>query len=303
MRAGLRRVRVGGWLVGALVVTVGLTMAWWSPRSSQAATRPAWLTTINYWRAAAGLPAVRNNPVWDRGLLNHFIYLKKSPARYISGRYASLHTENPASPYYTASGAKEAGSSDLAQGVSSSGRALDEWLAAPFHTIGMLRPNLTEVALAVRDGFGGLDVISGLDGGFQSKGAILYPGPGSTTRLLEFGGEDPDPTQTCGWQGQRVGLPLIVMLQGKQPSKRLSATLHEPGGARESSGARTLCVVDQFTFRTTNKIYGPNALEILQHDNAVLLIPHRPLVPGNYSVSVAQPGQNDISWSFHAATP
>jgi hypothetical protein len=287
----------------AVVVIAGLAIASQSAGPARAATSaPAWLATINYWRAATGLPPVTDNPAWDQGLQNHFIYLEKTPARYMTGQYASLHTENPASPYYTASGAKEAASSDLAQDVTTDLGALDEWLAAPFHAIGMLRPDLTQVALAVGHGYGGLDVISGLNGNFQQTAPILYPGPGSTTSLLDFGGELPDPTQTCGWQGDEVGLPLIAMLVSS-PSRSLSATLSRPSGATESSAAKTLCVVDQFTFYTTNTVYGATGLDILQGANAVLLIPRHPLVPGSYAVSVSQPGQADIDWSFHAAGP
>jgi hypothetical protein len=290
-------------VLAAVVVTAGLAIASQCVGPARAATSvPAWLATINYWRAATGLPPVTDNPAWDQGLLNHFIYLEKTPAHYKTGQYASLHTENPASPDYTASGAKEAGSSDLAPGASTDLGALDEWLAAPFHAIGMLRPDLTQVALAVGDGYGGLDVISGLNGGFQQTAPILYPGPGSTTSLLDFGGELPDPTQTCGWKGDNVGLPLIVMLVSA-PSQSLSASLTGPSGAAESSAAKTLCVVDQFTYYSTDTVYGPTGLNILQGGNAVLLIPRHPLVPGTYAVSVIQPGQADIDWSFQAARP
>lgn len=288
-------------VVAVLAVTAGLVMASQLVGPARAATStPSWLATINHWRAATGLPPVTNNRAWDRGLLNHFIYLAKSPAHYMTGRYASMHTENPASPYYTASGAKEAASSDLAPGASTDMGALDEWLVAPFHAIGMLRPDLTQVALAVGHGAGGLDVISGLNGHFQQKAPILYPGPGSTTRLLQFGGEVPDPTQTCGWQRDKVGLPLIVMLLGI-PSHRLSATFIGPAGLKESSAAKTLCVVDQFTYHSTDAVYGPAGRAILRDGNAVLLIPRHPLVPGRYAVSVRQPGHAAIDWSFHAA--
>jgi hypothetical protein len=65
-------------------------------RPARAATSaPVWLATINYWRAATGLPPVTDNPAWDQGLLNHFIYLERTPARYVMGQYVSLHTEEP----------------------------------------------------------------------------------------------------------------------------------------------------------------------------------------------------------------
>jgi hypothetical protein len=61
--------------------------------------------------------------------------------------------------------------------------------------------------------------------------------------------------------------------------------------------------VDQFTYYSTDTVYGPTGLDILQGGNAVLLIPRHPLIPGRYSVSVRQPGQADIEWSFQAAGP
>jgi uncharacterized protein YkwD len=289
-------------VVAVLAVTAGLAMASQFVRPARAATSTptTWLATINYWRARTGLPPVTNNRSWDRGLLNHFIYMAKTPAHYMTGKYASLHTENPASPYYTASGAKEAASSDLAPGASTDMGALDEWLSGPFHAIGILRPDLTQVALAVGHGSAGLDVISGLNGHFQQKAPILYPGPGSTTSVLQLGDELPDPAQTCGWQQDNVGLPMIVMLLGP-PSHRLAATLTGPSRSKESSAAKTLCVVDQFTYHSTDAVYGPTGLGILRGDNAVLLIPRHPLVPGRYAVSVRQPGHAEIDWSFHAA--
>jgi len=73
-------------VVAAVVVTAGLAMASQFVPPARAATsaagEPAWLATINYWRAATGLPPVTDNPAWDQGLLNHFIYLAKTPATY-----------------------------------------------------------------------------------------------------------------------------------------------------------------------------------------------------------------------------
>jgi hypothetical protein len=88
----------------------------------------------------------------------------------------------------------------------------------------------------------------------------------------------------------------------RTPSHRLSATLAGPSGTHESNEAKTLCVVDQFTYHSTNTVYGPTGLNILKGDNAVLLIPRKPLVPGRYAVSVTQSGQARIDWSFHATS-
>jgi len=56
-----------------------------------------------------------------------------------------LHTENPASPYYTSDGATEGGDSDLVEGVVVGDvQTIDTWLTAPFHAIGMLRAQLSQ---------------------------------------------------------------------------------------------------------------------------------------------------------------
>jgi hypothetical protein len=263
---------------------------------------PAWLNEINYWRKAAGLQPVADQPAWDLGIKHHLTYLEKTPARYLTGQYASAHTENPASPYYTTDGAQEAASSDLAEGAAcTTTEALDIWLAAPFHAVGILRAQLTQVALAVepRKCYAGLDVIRGLDYSQPAASTpIIYPGPGSTTDLLTFGGEEPDPTQTCGWQGKQVGLPLVVLLP-QAPAQSVTASLKGPTGT-ESTGNRHLCVVDESTYHSSDPVYGPTGAEILKDDNAVFLIPRNPLRDGSYSAMLQQPGEADISWSFSA---
>lgn len=123
--------------------------------------------------------------------------------------------------------------------------------------------------------------------------------PGITTNLLAFGGVSPDPLETCGWKGDKVGLPLIALLT-QAPTPALTASLNGPTGT-ESSNAGTLCVVDQNTYHSSDAVYAPTGLSILQGDNAVVLVPRRRLVNGSYSVDISQPGAPDIRWSFNAA--
>ena len=114
------------------------------------ASSPGWLTEINYYRRAAAIPLVSANRSWIQGIKNHLRYMAKTPPRYLTGQYASLHTENPKSPYYTKSGAREAGASDLFEGAFgyTATDFINGWLASPFHAIGMLRVNLRQVAFA-----------------------------------------------------------------------------------------------------------------------------------------------------------
>jgi hypothetical protein len=287
------------------------------PGSSQDSVRaastapPAWLAEINRYRQAAGLAPASDNTSWDAGLQNHLRYLALTPKQYLTGQYQSSHTENPASPYYTSAGAHEAGSSDLVQGAvrRSPVQVIDGWFEAPFHAVGILRPGLAQVAFAYdpSTGDGGLDIISGLNSSTPRPSTpTLFPANGMTTNMNVFGGELPDPLQTCGWSGRAVGLPLIAMLPSA-PASGLAASVVTPDGGVESSANGQLCVVDSNTYHSSDPVYGPTGAGILSGDHAVLLIPAEPLTPGRYSAvfraSITQPGRPNIAWSFSDFPP
>jgi hypothetical protein len=275
----------------------------WNGISLNAPVQPAWLTQINRYRVASGLVPVTSNPLWVTGLLRHFTYLANTPYTYLTGQYANLHLENPASPYYTPEGALEGGRSNLAMSSGAPATSyIDGWLAAPFHAIGILRPGLTQVAFASANGYSGLDVTGGLQ--YQAPTQpILFPGPGMTTNLRTYGGEMPSPLQTCGWTdglGTAYGLPLIAMLPAT-PQTGMTASLTGPGGTVQSSANGRLCIVNQHTYRTTDTVYGPTGAQILTGDRAVLLIPRSPLVAGLYQATITQPTGSPITWSFRVS--
>ena len=96
---------------------------------------------------------------------------------------------------------------------------LEQWLSAPYHAIGMLRPALrsTGYGHAVDAGASPwrsaatLDVIRGVDPAAARPGQpIVFPGDGSTVPLDHMSAEVPDPRAPCGFSGN-VGLPLIAM--------------------------------------------------------------------------------------------
>jgi hypothetical protein len=264
-----------------------------------------WLGRINEIRIASGLAPVVDEPIWSAGILAHLEYEAHTPAGYFTGEYQSAHTENPESPYYSEAGAKEAGSSDLGSG-SSNVAAIDQWLGAPFHAIGMLRPNLTKVAFGRNaGGAAGLDVISGLGEWWAvPPQQVLFPGAGSTIDLSRFLGEAPSPIETCeaehpGADYGSPGLPLIALLT-EPPSPNLSATLMRPDGTRVTSSGPDLCVVTEHSFVTSDQIYGPTGRAILSGDAAVFVIAREPLVEGAYSVDIVQPNRPDVVWSFQS---
>ena len=269
--------------------------------SAAPAKARTWLQEINYYRVGAGLKAVTNNRTWDKGIINHLKYLAKTPASYMTGQYASAHTENPKSPYYTKSGALEASRSDLLFGDSGPLGDIDTWLTAPFHAIGMLRSGLHRVAFARGYGDAGLDVLGGLVFGKADPKPILFPGNNVTTNLTSYGGELPNPLQSCHFTkaaGKKpVGLPLIALLPAT-PSRKLIARLAEPGGHVERTLARTLCLVDQFTYHSTDPVYGPTGKAILVGDHAVLLFPSGDLAAGSYHVTVYDGAKITYRWTF-----
>jgi hypothetical protein len=265
-----------------------------------------WLQEINYYRVGAGLRRVTNDRAWDRGMLNHLRYLAKTPAKYLTGQYADVHLENPKSPYYTRSGAREGSRSDLLLGGASNPLGdIDAWLAAPFHAIGMLRSELTKVAFAERYDLAGLDVLGGLGSGPPDPKPILFPGRGVTTNLTSFTGELPNPLQSCHFtkaaKRKGFGLPLIALLPAT-PSRTVKARLVRPGGHIERSKADTLCVVDQFTYHSTDKIYGPAGKAILKYDHAVVLIPSGTLTPGRYHATIDDGTKTTYAWTFNVKT-
>ena len=268
---------------------------------------PAWLDRVNTIRVASGLAPVTSNDAWNAGIVNHLNYLDHELGTgTMTGAYASSHTENPGSRYYTADGARGARSSVLAYGTRSDVGAVNEWFTAPLHAIGLLRPGLAQVAFArAASGNAGLDVISGFTGSPGVTSPIVFPGAGSTTGLVEFGGESPDPTETCQHIGKAQGfsgLPIIAMLP-QTPAESLTATLQRPDGSIVSSRGPDLCLVTEFNYFSSNPVYGPSGLSTLQYDRAVLVIPRQRLTRGTYRVALTAPGMADVAWSFQAAPP
>jgi hypothetical protein len=271
-------------------------------------TVPPWLQRLNDVRVSAGVAAASENTSWTTGIQHHLTYLEQTDPALRTGQYASVHTENPASPYYTSDGALEGSRSNLVKDASqTSTSAVDYWLGAPFHAIGMLRAGLQQTAFAQDGTYAGMDVISGLSSGVQATAPVLFPGPGSTTSLTAYAGhESPDPIETCrstkaGADYSSPGLPIIAMLT-TAPTNYLTATLTTPSGASLSSKDADVCIVDETTYVSTDSVYGPTGKQILTNDHAVLIVPRTRLVAGTYAVRITQSKQADIAWSFVVVT-
>ena len=274
----------------ALAPSAGATTATPAPTSSA-----SWIATVNWYRSMAHVPPVVEEPAWSDGLAAHLAYLNDTPAALKAGPYASAHTENPASPAYTADGAAAGASADIYFGAAASEQAaVEAWMAAPFHAIGILRSNLQRAGFAATSAGAALDVVRGLNGPAATR-PVLWPGDGSRVALSQAGPESPDPLQSCPGFSAPAGLPLIALLPSA-PGAGTTATLRLPDGRTLVAGT-DLCVITGPTFRSTDATYGPAAAAVLNGDHAVVIIPRSPLTPGAYGVTLSVPGTAAISWS------
>lgn len=256
-----------------------------------------WRDMVNYYRTTAGIAPVTANAAWVAGLQNHFLYLANTPPALRQGQYANAHTENPASPWYTVDGEAAGRSSNLGSDAGSDRANIERWMRAPFHAIGILRPGLSQSAYAAGSGHTGIDVIRGLNPGTAPK-PVLFPAQGSITTLKSFGGENPNPLESCPGYGASAGLPIVAMLPSP-PTQETSATLTLPSGSLLSDPG-SICVVTAATYFSSDLVYGPTGRSILQGANAVLIIPKAPLNPGLHTVRL-EAGGSPVIWSFGVA--
>jgi len=130
-----------------------------TPTATPTPPPPEWLIYVNYYRRMAELPPVTENASWSYGDWLH--------ARYIVKNDVLEHTEDPSNPWYTTEGLAAAQSSNLAghYDVNTSDEwAIDTWMQAPFHAVGVLDPQLLQVGYGCyREADGGLQMGAGLD--------------------------------------------------------------------------------------------------------------------------------------------
>jgi hypothetical protein len=277
-------------VLGGLATSAALAAA---GRSRPAA--PAWLATLNQYRAAAGLSPVVDNPSWSEQAREHAHY------QVANGQVGP--EQSPGAPFSSSGGAEAARNANLA-GVSrpelTERQALDLWMSTPFHALGILRPELRQV------GFGSwadasaspvqasavLDVVRGLDpAAGERHRAIMWPGPGSVVPLTTYGGpEVPDPLAPCAGYAGPAGLPIVALLPADLAPT--TATVEVDRAVVES------CLVSATTYADADPATQALGRALLADDHAVIVIPRQPL-PAVGEVSVAlQAGASTHAWSF-----
>ncbi len=257
---------------------------------------PDWLDWVNIHRWIAHVPSVFEQADWSHGNVLHATYMVKND---MIG-----HSEDPANPWYTPEGDAAARNSNVMVSslVSTTDQyAVDLWMTAPFHAVGILDPELHATGFgSYREADGGwqmgagLDVLRGLgDIPASVRYPIVWPSDGSTIHLTSYSSEYPDPLTSCPGYTSPAGLPLIVQIgPGNQTPTVTDHWLMRGTVPIEH------CVFDETSYTNADGSQQSLARSVLNSRDAIVMIPRTPLLSGaTYSASITVNGQT-ITWSF-----
>jgi hypothetical protein len=257
-----------------------------------------WLDRLNFYRATASLPPVSENSALSGAVLRH--------ARYMVMHSVVSHSENMKDAWATPEGAAAAAVSNLAgstRPMEPDSWAVDVWMQAPFHALGILDPTLRQVGFGIAhqpqrkliQTAAGLDVIRGrrADGPIEVSYPVVWPANGASVPLTQYAGEHPDPLTSCAGYQAPAGLPLIVQLGPGQMNPHVTAS-----HITENGRPLAHCVFDEGSYRNRNGAEQRLGRNILASRDAIVLIPRKPLHPGmTYRATVSTNGAV-IDWTF-----
>jgi uncharacterized protein YkwD len=259
-------------------------------------TSDNWLDRVNYLRSLANLPPVTNNSAWTQGEVEHSRYLVKNDQ--------GGHVEDQNNPWYTTAGAEAGKSGNVFTSPTTQVQDvdfIDGWMTAPFHGLGIIDPQLTQVAYgSYREADGGietgatLDVIRGINYNSSPQYPVMWPANGKTVPLRELGPETPDPITGMG-DSYPAGLPIYLQLGSGNITPSVTSHSLTRGNTQIPH-----IVFDETNFQTGANEQGwqSTAISILDSRDAVVMIPKDPLIAGTYTASITSSGQN-YTWSFN----
>ncbi len=231
---------------------------------------------MNLYRATAGLGPAEENETLSRGIWQH--------ARYMVRHDLIKHFEKPGDDLATEEGAAAAAASDLAGSTrtyETEGWAIDTWMQAPFHAVGILDPGLRKVGFGLysrADGkniqtAAGINILSGRQPPSPSIAyPIVWPGNGATVPITAFTSEYPSPLTSCDGYKAPAGLPLIVQLGAGDAAPQHTRSWLYAAGQQEQLEH---CVFDQNTYRNSRRDEQALGRGILASRNAIVIVPRR----------------------------
>jgi hypothetical protein len=257
--------------------------------TTPAASAP-WLNEFNAWRANTGTSTLSENSTWSAGDVAHATYMVKSGL--------VTHYEDPTNPYYTAAGDAAAKASNIYVSSStgtSDVQAIDWWMGAPFHAMGMMDPRLATAGFgSYRDtAYSSWHMGAGVDvgDGMTNPGPypVFFPGNGSTEPLTNYSGyEFPDPTGPAGCPGYS-GLPLFI-----EVGANVNTTAGPVHTLLGNGSPLTNCVID-----SNNAPFAG----ILKWHGGVIVFPQQPLQSGvTYTVALTV-NSVPYTWTFTVGLP
>jgi hypothetical protein len=262
-----------------------------------------WLDYLNYYRATAGVLPAGVNADWNHGAWLHSRYMVKND--YVG------HIEDPQNLWYTIHGDTAAKASNLvatSNALASDREAIELWMQAPFHAVGILDPQLLEVGYgSYRDEDGGLQMGASLDvlDGLKELPApvvfpIAWPADGMVIPLTSHFTEFPNPLSSCPGYQAPSGLPIILQIGAGDKVPDVTAYSFRQGDQPLDS-----CAFDETSYENPDPASRDLGRAVLNTRDAIVLIPRLPLAPGaTYTVSITVNGAQ-YTWSFSIsnATP
>jgi hypothetical protein len=261
-----------------------------------AETTPSWLDRLNYYRGMAALPPVGEDQALSGAVLQH--------ARYMVMHAALRHSEEQGKAWATPEGAAAGAASNLAgstRPTEPDSWAIDVWMQAPFHALGILDPGLHQVGFGIfRAPHGTIQTAAGLDviRGRATPAAsaaypIVWPADGAFVPLTTHRDEYPSPLTSCPGYRAPTGLPLIVQLGSGNTAPHVTGTWI-------AEGDRLLehCAFDEGSYRNRDDVAQRLGRSILAARNAIVLIPREPLRPGAVYRAVVEVNGRQIDWTF-----
>lgn len=305
MRTFPSRARRGSVAIAAIAMVVtfpALTSSNAGADSGWARRHPArpvltgndWLSVLNFYRATAKVPRLKENERFSEGARLH--------ARYVVLSGDAGHDETDSSRYHTEAG-EEAGRSGAVfastEASITNREAIEGWMASPFHAAGIIDPRLRTTGYGSyrspnrTSGWraaGTLDVVRGRTGSDPGR-AVTWPGDGTQVPLTMYpGNESPDPLTSCrGYRGN-AGLPILARIPNAGSIVRASFT--------ENGSAADFCIFDGSTYRNPNAAEQRRGRSILAAEHTIVIMPRRPLKTLHTYRASIETTRTRVAWSF-----